>query len=92
MMPEELKTMPKGHFILAKTGQHPMQTELPLFLKWGIRFDTEYEAPTRAVKKVSYVDRLALEQEIMRRKEALEDSEEDDDGREERPRMPLRTD
>lgn len=92
MMPEELKTMPKGHFILAKTGCHPMQTTLPLFLKWGIKFDTEYEAPTRDVRKVAYVDRFALEQEIMRRKEALEDSDDDDDGREERHRKPLRTD
>lgn len=92
MMPEELKTMPKGHFILAKTGCHPMQTTLPLFLKWGIKFDTEYEASTRDVRKVAYVDRFALEQEIMRRKEALEDSDDDDDGREERHRKPLRTD
>lgn len=35
MSPDELKTLPKGHFILAKTGNCPMQTQLPLFLKWG---------------------------------------------------------
>ena len=32
MSPDELKTLPKGHFILAKTGSCPMQTQLPLFL------------------------------------------------------------
>ena len=36
MTPDELKSLPKGHFILAKTGCHPMRTELRLFFKWGL--------------------------------------------------------
>ena len=39
MSPDELKSIPKGHFIVMKTGTHPMQTRLPLFLDWGITFD-----------------------------------------------------
>ncbi len=35
MSPDELKTLPKGNFILAKTGCCPMRTQLPLFLRWG---------------------------------------------------------
>ena len=38
MTPDELKSIPKGHFIVMKTGTHPMQTRLRLFLEWGITF------------------------------------------------------
>ena len=38
MTPDELKSMPKGSFIVAKTGVHPMKVKLRLFLDWGIRF------------------------------------------------------
>ena len=36
MTPDELKSIPKGHFIVMKTGTHPMQTRLRLFLEWGL--------------------------------------------------------
>ena len=36
--------MPKGSFIVAKTGVHPMKVKLRLFLDWGIRFRKPYEA------------------------------------------------
>ena len=36
MTPDELKSLPKGHFILAKTGCHPMRVELRLFLNGGL--------------------------------------------------------
>lgn len=67
MAPEELKTLPKGNFILAKTGVCPMKTRLPLFLKWGIRFEEVYEVPEQAAREVVYADRLELEEEIVRR-------------------------
>jgi len=35
MTVDELKSMPKGHFIVIKTGCHPMKTRLKLFFKWG---------------------------------------------------------
>ena len=35
MTPDELKSIPKGHFIVMKTGTHPMRTRLRLFLEWG---------------------------------------------------------
>ena len=78
MSPDELKTLPKGHFILAKTGCCPMQTRLPLFLKWGIVFGEAYEVPERAAREVSYADRFELEQEILRRRE--DDMDDDGDG------------
>ena len=76
MAPEELKTLPKGQFILAKTGCHPMQTRLPLFFKWGIRFGEPYAVPEQAERPVLYADRFALEEEILRRREEEEESRE----------------
>ena len=70
MSPDELKTLPKGHFILAKTGNCPMQTKLPLFLKWGIDFEDMYEVEEKATRKVEYADRFELEREIIHRREA----------------------
>ncbi len=69
MSPDELKTLPKGHFILAKTGCCPMQTQLPLFPQWGIQFGQPYEVPEQSARPVSYVDRFELEREIVRRRE-----------------------
>ncbi len=81
MSPDELKTLPKGHFILAKTGCCPMQTRLPLFLKWGIVFGEAYEVPERAAREVLYADRFELEQEIVRRRD-------DDEAEDELPGEP----
>lgn len=69
MTPDELKTLAKGHFILAKTGCCPMRTQLPLFLKWGIRFGEAYEVAEQAARPVVYADRFELEQEIVRRRD-----------------------
>ncbi len=78
MTPDELKSHPKGHFILAKTGCHPMRTELRLFFKWGIEFEEGYVAEQHAARAISYADRLTLEQEILRRRmdDDLEEFEE----------------
>lgn len=76
MSPDELKTLPKGHFILAKTGFCPMQTTLPLFLKWGIQFGEAYEIPEQAARPVAYADRFELEQEILRRRDDFDEEEE----------------
>ena len=43
MTPDELKSMPKGRFIVTKTGAYPMRTRLKLFLEWGITFGKPYE-------------------------------------------------
>ena len=79
MTPDELKTLPKGHFILAKTGCCPMQTKLPLFLKWGIQFGEPYEVEEQAVRPVAYADRFELEQEILRRRDDFDDEEDYDE-------------
>ena len=67
MMPDELKSLPKGQFIVMKTGTHPMQTCLRLFLDWGITFDNVYEVPEKAERKVAYADKDELERRIVTR-------------------------
>ncbi|WP_312613881.1 VirD4-like conjugal transfer protein, CD1115 family [Oscillibacter sp.] len=67
MMPDELKSLPKGQFVVMKTGTHPMQTRLRLFLDWGITFDRVYEVPEKAARKVAYADKDELERRIMTR-------------------------
>ena len=67
MTPDELKSMPKGSFIVAKTGVHPMKVKLRLFLDWGIRFGKPYEVPEKAQRSVAYADKQELEESIIRR-------------------------
>ena len=66
MMPDELKSIPKGQFVVMKTGTHPMQTRLRLFLDWGISFGDPYLLPERAARTVAYANKQELEQAIFR--------------------------
>ena len=72
MTPDELKSMPKGHFVVTKTGSYPMRTRLKLFLEWGITFGKPYEIAEQSARKVEYADRHTLEAEIIRRNAACE--------------------
>ena len=60
MTPDELKSIPKGSFVVMKTGTHPMQTKLRLFLDWGITFDAVYATPEHAARPVAYASRAEL--------------------------------
>ena len=66
MTPDELKSIPKGQFVVMKTGTHPMQTRLRLFLDWGISFGDPYLLPERVARKVAYASKQELEQAIFR--------------------------
>lgn len=70
MTPDELKSMPKGSFIVAKTGIHPMQVRLRLFLDWGIRFGKPYQVPEKAQRPVAYASKQELEAAILRKHQA----------------------
>ena len=70
MTPDELKSIPKGEFVVMKTGTHPMRTRLRLFLDWGITFDPDgYRMPERAARKIAYVNRDELAHNIQNRRE-----------------------
>ena len=60
MTPDELKSIPKGSFVVMKTGTHPMQTKLRLFLDWGITFGEPYVTPEHAARPVAYASRAEL--------------------------------
>ena len=60
MTADELKNMPKGHFILMKTGCHPFKTRLKLFFKWGIKFEGSYKVEEKEQKKPRYVDKNVI--------------------------------
>ena len=66
MTVDELKSMPKGNFIVMKTGCYPMKTRLPIFLKWAIRFENPYTIEEKSARKVHYADRCEVEAEIIK--------------------------
>ena len=59
LTPDELKSLPKGDFIVMKTGVPPMRVHLKLFFKWGIEFDDEhpYTVPDQGTREVKYADK-----------------------------------
>ena len=67
LTPDELKSLPKGTFVVMKTGFYPMQVRLKLFFKWGIVFpDQIYTVPDKGNRKVSYARQEVLEAEIVK--------------------------
>ena len=60
LSPDELKNLPKGSFIVMKTGTHPMRTKLQLYFKWGISFEKPYQVPERAQREVYYAGKEEL--------------------------------
>lgn len=60
MTTDELKSMPKGQFIVMKTGANPMISRLKLFFKWGITFEESYVLPDKGARKVSYISKEKL--------------------------------
>ena len=65
MTPDELKTMPKGTFIVMKTGFYPMKVKLKLFFEWGITFEEKFEVIENSNRKVSYADKDSLIENIL---------------------------
>lgn len=64
MTPDELKSMPKGQFIVMKTGHNPMKVKLKLFFKWGIEFEEPFSIGERRVQTVKYLNKAQLESQI----------------------------
>lgn len=64
MTVDELKFMPKGQFIVMKTGTHPMISKLKLYFKWGIQFHEPYLLPDKGARPVRYLERDELMREV----------------------------
>lgn len=72
LTPDELKSLPKGQFIVMKTGTHPMRVKLKLFFQWGIAFDEKnpYIMPDHGNRIVQYAERRELMDTIIRKHHA----------------------
>ena len=67
MTADELKSMPKGQFVVMKTGFYPMIVHLKLFFNWGITFDAEHPYTVRenGNRVIYYASKAELQQAIL---------------------------
>ena len=66
MTPDELKSLPKGTFVVMKTGFYPMKVKLKLFFKWDIKFEEKYEVMENGNREVHYANRSELFNNIIK--------------------------
>ena len=79
MTPDELKALPKGTFVVTKTGFYPMKVKLKLYFKWGIEFEKEpYVVPLRDASTIAYASREALTEAIQAKYPPKEKKDDDD--------------
>ena len=65
MTPDELKALPKGTFVVMKTGFYPMKVKLKLFFEWGIKFEEAYTVEENGNRQVIYANSTALMDKII---------------------------
>ena len=78
LTPDELKSLPKGTFVVMKTGHHPMKVKLKLFFEWGIKFEEPYAVEEKGNRKVDYANKDEIIEGIMLKYHADELGDEDD--------------
>jgi len=69
LTPDELKSLPKGQFVVMKTGVHPMRVKLKLFFKWGIEFDEKnpYTVDDHGGREVKYAEKKEIMDGIIKK-------------------------
>ena len=65
MTPDELKSLPKGTFVVMKTGFYPMKVKLKLFFEWGIKFEASYSVKENGNRQVDYANSTDLMNKIV---------------------------
>ena len=65
MTPDELKSLPKGTFVVMKTGFYPMKVKLKLFFEWGIKFEESYTVKENGNRQVAYANSTDLMNKII---------------------------
>ena len=78
MTPDELKSLPKGTFVVMKTGFYPMKVKLKMFFKWGIKFEEKYEVMENSNREVHYANRSELFNNIIQAYSPVTDSDFDE--------------
>ena len=91
MTPDELKSLPKGTFVVMKTGSYPMKVKLKLFFKWGIQFEEKYEVKENGNREVHYANRSELFNNIIQTYSPVTDSDFDESSGEKKKNENLKT-
>lgn len=99
MTPDELKSLPKGTFVVMKTGFYPMKVKLKLFFEWGIKFEESYTVQENGNRQVAYANSTELMNKIIEsynpdfldKKETIKVIENNDKKQPKEKQVPLRT-
>ena len=99
MTPDELKSLPKGTFVVMKTGFYPMKVKLKLFFEWGIKFEEAYTVEENGNRQVAYANSTELMNKIIEsynpdfldKKETVKVNENKDNKKTKEKQAPLRT-
>ncbi len=99
MTPDELKSLPKGTFVVMKTGFYPMKVKLKLFFEWGIKFEEAYTVEEYGNRQVAYANSTELMDKIIEsynpdfldKKETVKVIENKDNKQPKEKQAPLRT-
>ena len=69
MTPNELKSMPKGQFVVMKTGFYHMKVKLKLFFDWGIEFDEKHphSVADQGNRRVEYAEKRDIMDAIVQK-------------------------
>ncbi len=62
--PQALIELPKGVFIVRRTGQHPMKTRLALYKEYGITFPDKLNVTEKQLREVKYLSADNLEKRV----------------------------
>ena len=80
MTPDELKSLPKGTFIVTKTGFYPIKVKLKLFFEWGIEFEPKpFVVPVRDISTIKYATKEKLTEAILNKYHTPSSKVKDDD-------------
>lgn len=99
MTPDELKSLPKGTFVVMKTGFYPMKVKFKLFFEWGIKFEEAYTVEENGNRQVAYANSTELMNKIIEsyhpdfldKKETVKGIENKDNKPPKEKQAPLRT-
>lgn len=64
MSPERITRMPKGNWVLMKSGMNPSQQKLIPAGEMGVEFSEKYKIEPKAIRTVKYADRAELFEKI----------------------------
>lgn len=64
MTQRELKTLPKGKFIVQKLSVNPMMVTLPYYTDWGIKTEDLFRAEEKTIEEIQYTSIKKMQEAI----------------------------